>query len=591
MLLADHRGSGPGCREPAYRLSYAPVVSSSTRALLAVSLTATTIGACTKKPCDEEDLKAATSALEDRSVAGREAGIEALGRACPGMPSGLAHRLDLAFGYSRATGRSTPFLGRDPAYTELHRTTCPCPPDTWHAALARWDADEAVFAACDLDRYGLRGAEEPFMVRDLPGYVLYQWLTASRIDEALARQVVRSLISASASDEELAQICRLQHHGCEVLVSRAGVSLPRSTAFGSPDFEHATHLWLTEDFAYVNGERLGMSARANEGPLSRALASAAKTQRELAADEFPPWPGAIVVAADGDLDFAAIAAVLFSATRNGHGVFELAVAGDRSIHAIRAQPPWIWRTPQLGVPHHDPRIDVFVHLDAIEIEAGGRATERINATEDCATAPSACLDAAAIVAAFARLKQADPGQETIDVHVDPGVRYQTVITLLDLARGECGALPDTCVFWRPSLNLDPPLHRNMGARLTLGKASASRIDEDGQSVEVPDSRRLSQLEAARAQLRDCLTGDPNFLAHLSDRDASVHVLWGSSPTNGEAVAALWTGFVDDPWAEPELQTCVLRLFGATAAAPERHLSLATRPTVALEIPLELHASE
>jgi biopolymer transport protein ExbD len=572
-------------------------VSSSTRALLFASLTATAIGACSKKPCNEEDLKAAASALEDRSIAGREAGVAALGRACPGMPGGLAHRLDLAFGHSMATGRTIPIVRSDPAYTKLHEVTCPCPPDAWQAALARWDPDEAVFEACDLDRYGLRQAEEPFMVADLPGYVLYEWLTASHIDEALARQVVRGLISANTSEDELAQICRLQNHGCEVLVSRAGVSLPRSTASGLPDFERATHLWLTEDYAYVDGERLRTIARANEGPLSRVLANAAETRRALAAERFPPWPGAVVVAADGDLDFAAVAAALFSATRNGHEVFELAVAGDRGVHAIRAQPPQMWRRPQLREPHDGPRIDVFIHLDAIEIEADGRVTERIDAAEDCAASPSACLDAAAIEAAFARLKQADPGQEEVDVHVEPGVRYQTVITLLDLARGECGVpdqgagVPDTCVSWRPRLNLDPPLHWNMGASVTLGKASASRFDEDGQRVEVPDSKQLNQLEAARAQLLDCLTSDPGFLSQLSGDDASLSVLWGSSPTNGEVVAGLWTGFVGDPWAEPELQACVLRLFDATAAAPEHRLSLVTRPALELELPLELRASQ
>lgn len=157
-----------------------------------------------KPPCDDAGLRSAAAAFASHSPESREAGLRSLEQACPTLPSALRWSLLADGGALPEEERAAVLVDRanDAQWADLLVRTCPRAREPLERGATPAEHDRAMRSRCELDRYGLLAPDEPFALRDLAPFMLYEWLVSQRVSEARAREVVRPLLLVEASPAE-----------------------------------------------------------------------------------------------------------------------------------------------------------------------------------------------------------------------------------------------------------------------------------------------------------------------------------------------------------------------------------------------------
>lgn len=202
--------------------------------------------------------------------------------------------------------------------------------------------------------------------------------------------------------------------------------------------------------------------------LRDALAPAALRVREHHDGDILDSQAHATILADRATPFATLGDTLFTATKAGFTSFTLVVhAGDERRGQFFGVPlAWFAydRTIKITRP-----VEVLLRVrdDAVVTSIGGGSEHTIQNRSTCAPPPARCHDLAAVTDFAARARQLLPHEVVVTLRVDGDVPLQAVVDLLDAVRGpDCRLsravvggekVPDTCLFWQPILDLDPPL--------------------------------------------------------------------------------------------------------------------------------------
>lgn len=543
------------------------------------------MGGCSK-PCDEDGLRAASQALEDRSPEGRRLGLNALGQACPGMPSGLRMGLVAAYGETAADLRASMYAKRaaDETLAKLFKRTCPRTEAERDQALEAEDRAAATRQTCRLDRFGVLEPNELFVTRDLDAFLLYQWLTASRIDEALARTVARNLMAVGAGDQELKALCYDNGSGCAVLFARAGVRLARSTV--DAPLRESVELRVSPTEVAVEGEHVLTLSEGRPSdsafdhhvaePVRLAMLRHARTARERADRNQEEWHHRLSLVADASVPFGTIADALFSARKAGYDEFGFVVGSQHQGAAVvYVSPPLAWFEFDLSPTRKAGPLQLSFVVHATDVQV--RATD-VDET----------LHVDAVAQRVAALKKQFPHETVATFRVDPDVSLQRLVALIDTVRGEnclLGAMgdqvPAACLFWQTIVDTNPSLYFNVDVAHTfaLGEAKVLRSkvlrSKVLRSARVPSGEGLlARYEKARASIRTCLAAEPEFMARLRTRDL-ISVDIGVSPTDSKQVVGLVRPA--ERWPDTIEKRCILTPLGIETMAPRSrdHIDLAT----------------
>lgn len=424
------------------------------------------VGSCSK-PCDEDTVREASKAFEQRTPEGRRQGLSALEQACPSMPDGLRVGLGMAYGGAETDdARSLSAESyKDEALAELVRRTCPRSDEERARARESNDNAEVTRETCSFDRYGVLESNELFVRRDFGAFVLYEWLTTNRVDPSLARGIARGLMAVNARPEELEPLCYFEDDACERVFGNAGLAPPQSTA-DTPVFE-ASELRISLTEVAVEGEQVFplTAGRPNPGVFQHHVAArlrktllqqAAEDARSAEADG-EEFGGRLRVLADASVPFGTVADALFSATKAGYREFDLVVGRSHGrVASIALAPPleWFGAAAERRPEAKPMQVRLVVHPSGVEMTTG--KVDEAPQTRD-------------IAGRFSELKQLFPHETVATFRVDADVPLQRLVSLMDTARGEdCKLLsaiagngvPTECLFWQPVVDLNPPLTEN-----------------------------------------------------------------------------------------------------------------------------------
>jgi hypothetical protein len=518
-----------------------------------------------KPVCDEAGLRRAAELFEARSPERRSEGLEALGEACPTMPSSLG----------RSLAAQSLETSADPAWRELLAETCPRSPEEHDQASAEEDRDRATRSSCKLDRYGLLAPDDAFIERDLAVLVLYQWLVSGRVSRAVATDVVWPLLSASASAEELEAMCLREGHGCARVLASWGVALPRSNV--DEPTRGGTEILITSSQLSVDRTPLlaltagrpapGVFVRHVAPSLRDTLVTIAEAEHGPA-DDGLHGRGHVTLVADRATPFDTFADVLFTATKAGFTEADLVVYDGRELHGLPLHLPAAWLPPRQVDIRAAATIGLTfaVHRDAVETRATDVEPQLFPNPAACEPSPSGCHDLEAIAAFAEQLQQRFPYQAVATFRVDGDVSLQALVSLVDAVRGQACHLRDTqtiymppeCWFFLPVVDAEPPLyfHADRPDTLVLGEATVEARSR--RSVPDPTERALLTAYAAgRDEIARCFEARPDVTRSLADR-VRFSVMVGRAKDDARRTTArvFLDGFIED-----ELERCILAPLG------------------------------
>lgn len=552
------------------------------------------VPACGKR-CDKAGLAEAAEAMQDRSAAGRQLAFKTLGTACPALPTALGESLVAGYGDAPADFASTVYASRfdDPGYADVRKKTCPVEKDAWRAAIESDDRDAAVFEVCGLERYGLLNDGESFAYPDLDAYVLYEWLKRGRNDLEVARTLVRGLMTVTADEEELLAGCLDAGVGCRAAASRMRLDLP-TTSTTEPLRDGVT-LVLTPEAVKFDGEVVA-EVSAGEGfqhhvspPLLDVLRKEADRGRAQAEEQMMEWEGRIRLLADGRAPLRDVADVLFTANKAGLTQYQLVGLSDGRAVGVAVNPPRDW-IEGLEPPRGEraTRLEVDVHANEVQTTISDNSSA-FAATGDCDEAPGECFDTDALEAWFKQVKVSHPDTPVATFNIDPDVRLQTVMMLIDAARGrDCrmydlmDEVPPECLFWLPIVDLNPGLYFaiDLDKKVTLGDTKTRTVNEKVKPRRVNEKDILERYDENREALARCLEENEAFRRD-SGTPPSYQLMFGSSVSETNPIALqVWDGEGDDPFADADLHECMSQAMGAS-------LEIGTRATFTPRVEVEL----
>lgn len=552
-----------------------------------VAASAALAGGCSR--CDAEGVEEAATLMQDRSIPARKAAFAALGQACPGIPTGLGESLAASYGGLSPDAASTVYAGRgkDRGYARALRAACPVDEDTWRDAVTSEERSAAVYATCDLQRFGLYEAGESFAMDDMDAVVLYSWLEGARADQATARRLVRGLLASVGTPSDVMHRCLARGTACEAALKRYAMR-PVLTSSDAPLPAAEVFVTLSPDAIVVNGETLTKldAGKLTEGSIERGQITSLRTfldGRRAQRRELLDTPGmtpedetmAIVVAAGSDTPAGLVLDVLFTAARAGWTEMALmGISGDEGA-AIRVTPPIAWLAGERPAMRRasEPMI-VQVDPTGITVDGVGEPT-RLTATE--CDDHDVCFDQPAVATALAEAHRQYDDQTVFTLQVADGVPVASMAAVIDLARGtDCklasvyDALPAECQFIHAVVDGKPPRNWRTGVAhtLSLGAATAKTYHED-RPTNRHQARVLAQYEQVRESLRACLLADEAFVAHAEPRPFSI--LYGTdrgSKTEMRVLLGDMAGPEYEPWSSPKLNACMASALGVSPADAE-----------------------
>lgn len=408
--------------------------------------------------CDEPALERVAAAVASPDADTRVAGLTTLGEVCPGLPKTV--QADLIAGQQPPDPTHTYYEGHadDPAWATLLARTCPRAPHPPERPLALSDLDPDLRSACDLDRFRLLEPDSPLRTRDLPAFMLYDWLIRGRVARTRAAEVVRPLLTASR-------------------YTAAAVTPPRSTSDVAP--RDVTELRISPTAIALDGVDLVPLAGGRPAPgvvvrhiypaLQSALADLARRGNAEAERTGRPWPALLSLVVDRATPFSTLGDALYTATRAGIGDYELLVHDGDELRAQHIATPLAWLPPDDAIRcGKDLDLTYFVRPDAISVASGRppATPALIPPPADCDPALTGCHDLAAIQADARKYKALFPMEVVATFRVADDVPLQALVALIDAVRGEGCRLtpplrgekvPDECLFWQVVVDTDPPL--------------------------------------------------------------------------------------------------------------------------------------
>lgn len=431
-----------------------------------------------KPACDEAGLRRAAAAFSVGSDEERDAGLRSLEQACPALPSMLRWGLRVEHGELPEEQRAAVRMDQpnDTTWVELLLRTCPRAEEMIEHGVTQAEHDRAMRERCELDRYGLLTASDPYAMRDLPAFMLYEWMVSQRVDETLAREVARPLLTAHATPERREVLCLRGDLPCDGVLDAWGLRAARSTGdlrvTAAPTL-HVTRYAISFEAAPVISLEAGRPPRdAFVGHVAPALLERLRTlpgSRPGPAVLGSPRDVRLVVAADEATPFSTLVDIAFTANQAGLSTLELVARRDDGLVGLPLAVPVAW----LEVPegsHIDRELSLVfvVHPDRVEVgTSAGTSPKRFDALASCAPSLAGCHDHEAIGAYATQIKSLFPHETVATFRVHGDVSLQTFVALLDTVRGgaRCtlsdamagGPIPDACLFWQAILDLEPPV--------------------------------------------------------------------------------------------------------------------------------------
>jgi hypothetical protein len=455
------------------------VANVGTPCVLALAALALTELACAPA-CDDGPLRRAAAAFQAHTLDGRQDGFTALAQACPTLPPMLEQSLLAELTESPADLRTqlTNRRAEDPTWQDLLAKTCKQPPGEPDPAAIATARDRATRVSCEVDRYGLLAFNDPFVHGDVLPFMLYEWLVAGRVDPPLAADVVRPLLSATASVEELEVMCRQGDLACERVYEAWGLDLPRSSTDLPlpPDLTELriTPTLISVDRAPVLTLHAGRPAPAafvhHVSPLLHealeARAEAGRRHAEYVEDE---WDTRVMVMADRATPFSTLEGALLTATKAGFISFWLVAHDDRGPRSFPFGIPRAWLTFPEGIRFERTIDFIFhVHRDTVEMRPPGGGATTLASIGRCEPSLAGCHDIEAVTAFATRMKHSFP-EETVAIYrVDGDVPLQTLVSIIDAVRGggacdmkgsffDGNEIPPECLFFQAVIEPATPL--------------------------------------------------------------------------------------------------------------------------------------
>ncbi|MCX4246359.1 hypothetical protein [Paraliomyxa miuraensis] len=438
--------------------------------------------------CDEQGLHIAVERLATRDPQQRQPGLDALGRACPNLPASLTYALRDPSGPVDPREAILPDRTEDLPWSELLARTCPRTDAERDRALAAEDRDLATRKSCSIDRYGLLAPEDTFVSEDVPVFMLYEWMTAGRVDRALARDVVWPLLSASASVEELETRCLVERVGCARAMQTWGLQPPRSSS--DRILDTGTEIRITSDRLSVEHVPLLTLHAGRPTPdafvdhvapaLRDTLVVHAERARRSARNEGVDPSARILLLADHATPVGTLFDTLLTAARAGLREAQLVVLfGRDEPRALPLTVPRARLSPELDPDHDlDSELDgteqpleltFIVRRDGVEARAHGMSPPNVFPNRpSCEPPPGGCHDLEAIASFAKQLKALFPHETVATFRTDDGVPLQALVSIIDAVRGgeSCRLLPmmlgeeapPECLFYQAVLDAElPPL--------------------------------------------------------------------------------------------------------------------------------------
>lgn len=415
---------------------------------------------CRSTACDEVALREAADGFAARTDERRRVGFAALRRACSGLPSMLLTTLEVELDVPPGIDavRAYDERGKDPAWQELRGRTCTAGP------AMPGDA-RGTRMLCDLDRYGLLGADDLFVDRDLGVFMLHEWLIGRGVEPTLREAIARPLLTTSAGTPELEMLCIDRDLVCDALVHRWGLQPPRSTMDWplqqGPLVQLRAGQILVDRAPVValdGGRRAADAFVEHRSPaLQRAIAASI-------ADADPR----VLLAADHATPFATITDTLFTATHAGVTDVTLVVDDGYGLRGIPITGPREWLPQDPNIRHDRPLQFLFtISNDAVQMLPPGGEAQSVGHRERCDAPPGGCHDLAGIAAFVTAMKDRYPHETVATFRLAGDVSLQAAIAVIDAVRGETCRLadaqkgaevPQTCKLWQTIVDADPPLH-------------------------------------------------------------------------------------------------------------------------------------
>jgi hypothetical protein len=431
-----------------------------------------------KPACDEAELRRAAAAFSVGSDEEREAGIQALEQACPTLPSSLGWGLRAEHGELPDGQRLAVRMDQaeDSLWMELLLRTCPRAEEPIERGVTQAEHDRAMRERCDLDRYGLLATSEPYTMRDLQAFMLYEWLVSQRVDEALARELTQPLLTAHATLARREVLCLRGDVPCDGVLDAWGLRAARST--GDLRVTAAPTLHITRSAISFEGTPVIPLESGRPSPdafvdhVAPALLERLRTlpgSRPGPAVLGSPRDAHLVVAADEATPFSTLVDIAFTANQAGLPTLELVARHDDGLVGLPLTVPIEWlEVPEGRHIDRDLSLVFIVHPDRVEVGTSGwMSTKRFDALASCEPSLAGCHDHEAIGAYATQIKSLFPHETVASFRVHGDVPVQTFVSLLDTVRGgaDCslsnamagGPIPDACLFWQPILDLEPPV--------------------------------------------------------------------------------------------------------------------------------------
>jgi hypothetical protein len=326
---------------------------------------------------------------------------------------------------------------------------------------------------------------------------------------------------------------------------------------------------ITQETLRVDDERVlelvdGLASPAafvdHVSPVLRAKLEAIATQGRAQAESLEiNWEEDLGLAVDRHVPFLTLADTMFTAWRVGFREIELELIGPHGLHAITLTPPRAWLPPDRldgPVGEREETPSFRVHSDRIELEFAGETRVLANLA-DCSSVLEGCLDRASLAREIAAAHAAAPKRRVADFLVDGDIPLQTLVELLDLARGDCsspagidGQPPEGCYYFHPIVDLAPGLFWNLGRDFVFDAPRARRGPSGSKGG--PRAKQLLALYEAHAdEVEACFreAKDQRLLRELDEDGGTIGLMFGPEGM------ALFLGLGGDPRA-PEIAACV-----------------------------------
>jgi hypothetical protein len=283
-----------------------------------------------------------------------------------------------------------------------------------------------------------------------------------------------------------------------------------------------------------------------------------------------------LVLADRHTPFEVLANVAFTANKAGYAGIDLAVLTDRSLRRIPLAVPLQWLSPRDWHVDRPLPVHLDVHRDAVAVTVGGSTTEK---RFECTRSSAECD---ALAQFMAELEEKVPHETVATFVVADDVPLQTMVSVIDIARGlgcklpdNRGEVPQDCLFWQPIIETTPRLYWNID-RIVGIELGEPRVDVREGGVE--QKPLLAAFTSGRDAIATCLLGN---LPLLSDLREDLLVVVARSP-EGVVAQVPDRGFRGTP-----LERCVLDPLGLAPPAPDKGSGAFEHVGLQLTIPVTL----